>query len=80
MFLAGYPGNRGSILGRCKGFSPFRTSKPAMGPTSPLSSSASRGVKRPVREADSSPTSNAEVKNGGAVYQLTVSLRRVEIN
>jgi hypothetical protein len=29
------------------------------------------GVKRPGREADHSPPSNAEVKNGGAVPPLT---------
>jgi hypothetical protein len=40
--------------------------RPALEPTQPLS----RGVQRPGREADHSPPSSAEVKNGGAVPPL----------
>jgi len=42
-------------------------SKPALGPTQPpiqwVQGALSLGVKRPWREADHSPSSNAEVKN-----------------
>jgi hypothetical protein len=47
------------------------TSRSALGPTqSPvqwISKAASPGVKRPEHEADNSPPSSAEVKNGGGI-------------
>jgi hypothetical protein len=49
-------------------------STPALGPTEPfiqrVSAVASLGVKRTGSEADRSPPSSAEVKNGGAVPPL----------
>jgi hypothetical protein len=59
--------NRGSIPGK-EGIFPFTTaSRPALGPTQPLSSGYrglfSPWVKSPVREADHSPPSSAVVVN-----------------
>jgi hypothetical protein len=39
-----------------------------------------RGVKRLDREADRSPPSNAEVKNGGAMLPLLIDLHGVVLN
>jgi hypothetical protein len=54
---------------------PYSTaSRPALGPTqAPIQwapGALSSGVKRPRHESDHSPTSNAEVKNGGAILPL----------
>jgi hypothetical protein len=49
-------------------------SRPTLGPTQPpikgVSEAFYLGVKRPGGEADHSPTSSAEVKNGGAIPPL----------
>jgi hypothetical protein len=49
----------------------------ALGPTQPpaqwVSEALFPGVKRPGRDADRSPTSSAEVENGGAVLPPTSS-------
>jgi hypothetical protein len=46
-------------------------SRPTLGPTQPLIQwllgALSQGIKRPGREADHSPPSTAEVKNGGTI-------------
>jgi hypothetical protein len=50
------------------------TSRPALGRTQPpiqwVPGDISPGLKRPKREADHSPPSSAEVKNGGATPPL----------
>jgi hypothetical protein len=52
----------------------YTASSPALGPTQPHIQSErgaiSPGAKRPGREADHSPPSSAEVKNGGAIPPL----------
>jgi hypothetical protein len=53
----------GSIPGRGKIFLFSTESIPTLGPTRPPVQRVP-GVKRPVREADHSPASSAEVKNG----------------
>jgi hypothetical protein len=46
----------------------------ALGPNQPpiqcVQGALSPGVKRPERDADHSPPSSAEVKNGGAIYDI----------
>jgi hypothetical protein len=65
---------RGSIPGRVKMFLFYIVSRPALRPTlSPIQwipPVLSPGVKRPGREADHSPQSSSEVKNGGAISPL----------
>jgi hypothetical protein len=61
------------------GFFLFTTvSIPALGPTQPplkrVTGALSLGIKRPVREADHSPTSSAEVKNAWS-YTFTPPIR-----
>jgi hypothetical protein len=55
-------------------FSLFKASRPALGPTQPpmqwVPGVLSPGAKRPGREADCSPPSTADVKNGGAIPAL----------
>jgi hypothetical protein len=64
----------GSIPGRCKIFVFSTAFRPALGPTQTtiqwVLGALSTGVKRPAREANHSPPSNAVVKNGGAVPPL----------
>jgi hypothetical protein len=61
------PKGPNSSPGRDKNFLFSMSSRPTLGPTQPpiqwLPRVLSRGVKRPGREADHSPPSNAEVKN-----------------
>jgi hypothetical protein len=70
---AGQPRNQDSISGRCKRLFSI-TSRLALGPTQPstqwVPGSVSLGLKRQRREADRSPPSSAEVKNGGAISLL----------
>jgi hypothetical protein len=58
--------------------------KPAPGPIHPpiqwVLGALSPGVKRPGREADHSPPSSAEVKNGGAVNPLPIRLHDLVVN
>jgi hypothetical protein len=65
---------RGSNPGRGKIFLFSTTSRPALRPTQPPIQWVPRPicaeVKRPGREADHSPPSNGEVKNGGATPPL----------
>jgi hypothetical protein len=65
---------RHSFLGRTRNFSilhSFQTGSGAHPASYPMGTEGSfPGVKRPGREADRSPTSNAEVKNGGAIPAL----------
>jgi hypothetical protein len=52
--------------------------RPALGPTHPMQSvleAVSIGVERQKSEADHSPTSSAEVKNGGIYLQSTIRLQ-----
>jgi hypothetical protein len=58
---------RGSIPGR---FFFSTASIPALGPTQWVPGTLSPGVKQPVSEAARSPSTSAEVKNGGAVSAL----------
>jgi hypothetical protein len=66
--------SRGSNLDRARFFSspqrPDRLCGPLGLPSSGYRGALSPGVKRPGREADHSPPSNAEVKNGGAIPSL----------
>jgi hypothetical protein len=52
----------------------FTVSRPALGPTHPpvqyAPGALSLGVKRPWREADHSPPSSSEAKNGAAISAL----------
>jgi hypothetical protein len=72
-----------SIPGRDKIFLLPTTSRPALGPTQPpiaLSPGAhSSGVKRQKSEADHSPKSNAEIKNGGAIPPPSHTSYRIEL-
>jgi hypothetical protein len=65
----------GSISHRGKIFLFYATSRPALRPIQPLirwvPRAISMGVEGPGREADHSPPSSAEVKNGGAVPLLS---------
>jgi hypothetical protein len=67
---------QGLVPGKCKIFFFTMRSKPALGHTqSPIRwvpGEISPGIKRPGREADYSPPSSAEVKNGGAISSLPV--------
>jgi hypothetical protein len=69
---------RGSISDRCKRiFSPPQRPDRLRGPPTPHptgTGTLSLGVKRPGREADHSPTSTAEVNNGGAIHPLPLRL------
>jgi hypothetical protein len=62
---------RGSIPGRGKVFLFSIASRPALGPTQPpiqwVLWALSPGVKWPGHEADHSPSSAAQVKNGGPI-------------
>jgi hypothetical protein len=62
---------QGSNHGRSKGFLFSRKSGMWLGPTQPPAQCVARGlspgVKKPGHEADNSPPSSAEVKNGGAI-------------
>jgi hypothetical protein len=61
----------GSIPGNAALFS--TSSRPVLGSKQrPIQGAA--GVKRPGREADHSPPSSAQVKNGGAIPPLTILL------
>jgi hypothetical protein len=66
--------SRGSIPGRGKIFLFSIASRPPLGPTEPpiqwVSGAVSSGVKRQGREAEHSPSSSAEAKNGGAIPSL----------
>jgi hypothetical protein len=61
-----YRGSRSSSRGRVKNFLFSTSSRPALGTTQPLiqwvPGVLSPGLKRPGREADNSPPTNAEVK------------------
>jgi hypothetical protein len=66
---------RGSIPGRGKRLFFYCTaSRPALRPTQPpiqfVPEALSPGVKGPGREADHSPPTSAEIKNGGAIPPL----------
>jgi hypothetical protein len=65
---------RGSIPGRVKMISNFTYPMPALGPTHPpipwVAGALSSWLKRPRLEADDSPPSSVEVKNGGATLAL----------
>jgi hypothetical protein len=66
--------SRGSIPGRGKISVLSTATIPALGPTQPpiqwIPGALSLGVKRPGREADHSPPSSAEIKNGVAIPPL----------
>jgi hypothetical protein len=66
--------NRGLITERNKIFYFSTASKSALGlkisPSQWVSGSFSPGVKQPLREADHSPPSSAQLKNGGAILLL----------
>jgi hypothetical protein len=59
-------------------------SRPTLGPTLPpiqwVPETLSLGIKRPGREAVHSPSSSAEVKNGGAIPPLLIRLHCVMSN
>jgi hypothetical protein len=83
--VTGYGMDRqGSTLGRVKRFfsSPQRPDRLWGAPS--LLSSGYRGrfsgCKRPEREADDSPPSSSEIKNGGAVPPLPIRLHGVVLN
>jgi hypothetical protein len=65
---------RGSILGKDKRFSLLQTvhigSAPLHPPVHWAPGCLSSGAKRPGREANQSPTSGSEVKNGGGIPPL----------
>jgi hypothetical protein len=67
-------GGPGSITGRGKNFFFSIASIPGLAPTQPpiqwVPEDLSSGVKRSGREANRSPPSSAEVKNGGAIPPL----------
>jgi hypothetical protein len=60
---------------RTRGFSQLTASKPALGPTqTPIQwaqGALSPGVKLPGHEAHHSPSTSADIKNGGALPALT---------
>jgi hypothetical protein len=62
--------DRGSNPGRGKVFLSFRARKPALGPRQ-LPLQLVLGMKSPGCEADHSPPSSVEVKNGGAIPPLS---------
>jgi hypothetical protein len=75
----------GSRSGRGKIFSSsLLTSRPALGPTQPpiqlVPGAVSLGVKGQGREADHTPPSSAEVKNGGVIPPLPISLHGSVLN
>jgi hypothetical protein len=63
--------DRGSIPGRGEVILSSTASRPALGPTQPpiqwVTEALPLGVKRLGREADHSPPSSTEVKNGSAI-------------
>jgi hypothetical protein len=65
---------RGLIPGRVKIFLLSVVPRPALGPIQSLMqwipAAISLGVKQPDREADHSPPSSVDVKNGGAIPPL----------
>jgi hypothetical protein len=69
---------------QCKIFLFSTASRPALGPTQPpvqwVPGAFSPGVQRQGREADHSPPSSDEVKNGGAISQLPHSLHGILLN
>jgi hypothetical protein len=75
---------RGSVPGRGKIFLFSIASSPVLGPTQPtiqwVSRSLSSGLKRPGREADHSPPSTAEVKNGAAYLHYPIGLHGMVLN
>jgi hypothetical protein len=73
------PRNQGKIPGRDKRIlSSPSSSRPALGPRKPpihqVAGAVFLGIKRLVREADHSPPSSAEVKNGGTYLGSTIRL------
>jgi hypothetical protein len=68
-------GRRGSIPGRVQTVS---GAHPASYPRGSWGSCP--GVKRPARETDHLPTSNAEVKNGGAVPPFPIYIHGIVLN
>jgi hypothetical protein len=71
---AGRQRGRSSSPGRVNNFALFIRSSPVLGFSQPpiqwLPWALSPGVKRPGREADDSPPTSAEVKNGGSIHPL----------
>jgi hypothetical protein len=69
------PGGQGSIPYRCKTLLFSIAFRPALGPTqSPnhrIVGSISLGIKQLGHEADHSPPSSGEVKNGGAIPPIS---------
>jgi hypothetical protein len=74
MAWSGYGLGRSSSPGRGKIFLFFSSSIPVLEPTQPpiqwVLEALPPGVKQSGREADHSPPSSAEVKNGGAIPPL----------
>jgi hypothetical protein len=62
---------RGSIRGRDKSFFILHNVQTGSGTYPVDTGDSSSGVKQPRREADNSPPSSAEVKNGGPVPPFT---------
>jgi hypothetical protein len=71
--------DRVSIPGRNKIFLFFIASRQALGPTQPPVQWAP-GVKRVGSEADHSPPSSAEEKNGGSILPSPIRLLDVVLN
>jgi hypothetical protein len=76
---------RGSIPSRDKGiFFYYTASKQALGPTQTpiqwIRETITPGIKQPGREADQSPPSSAQVKNGGAIPALPRTSRGIVLN
>jgi hypothetical protein len=74
----------GSILGQNSNFSFRIASGPALRPTQPpiywVPKALSTKVKRLGREAEQSPPSSVEVKNGGALPPLPICLHGIVFN
>jgi hypothetical protein len=81
---AGRPGNRGSIPSKGERFSLLhnvQTSSEAYPATYPMGTGDSfPGVNRQVYEADHSPPSSVEVKNGGAMPSNPIRLHDIVLN
>jgi hypothetical protein len=73
-----------SIPGRSKIFLFSIATRPALRPNQPpiqwVPQALSSGVKRPGHEADHSPPSSAEVKNGEATSPLSICLHSIVLN